>query len=249
MTIDILPDEALLEVFIFYLVERSERIEPWRTIVHVCRRWRSVVFASPRRLDVQVIYTPERQVKVMLDTWPNLPIHISARGHKAFPWHGEEQSLIAALEHTDHICQIQLREFSCSQLERISLAMQKPFPALTGLNIRGSNVMPMAVVPQAFLGGSAQHLRSCNLVDVEFPGYGNYFGPPITLLLFIFGIFPIPCTHRLREWPRASPRCPVSNHFPLVSNLRSPPITGLTSQTDVSHVLSCPLSLIFGSKS
>jgi len=48
--------------------------------------------------------------------------------------------------------------------------MQKLFPALTGLNIRGSNVMPMAVVPQVFLGGSAQHLRLCNLVDVEFPG-------------------------------------------------------------------------------
>jgi len=117
MTIDILPDKALLEVFIFYLVERSERIEPWRTIVHVCRRWRSIVFASRRCLDVQVFYIPERQVKVMLDTWPNLPIHISAHGYKAFPWHSEEQNLIAALKHTDHIYQIQLHEFSCSQLE------------------------------------------------------------------------------------------------------------------------------------
>jgi len=39
MTIEILPDEALLEIFSFYLVETSERIEPWLPLVHVCLRW------------------------------------------------------------------------------------------------------------------------------------------------------------------------------------------------------------------
>jgi len=48
--------------------------------------------------------------------------------------------------------------------------MQKPFPALTSLAIGGSKNMPMTVFPQGFLGGSAQHLQSCNLSDVEFPG-------------------------------------------------------------------------------
>ena len=173
MTIDTLTDDALLEIFSFYLGEPSERIEtePWYTLVHVCRRWRSVVFESPRHLDVQLHYTPNRQVKVMLDIWPTLPIHISADGYKSARWDSED-NLIAALEHTDRICQIQMKGFSCSKLENILTAMQKPFPALTSLDIGCSLFFPgaMAVIPQAFLGGSARHLQSCKFSGVEFPG-------------------------------------------------------------------------------
>jgi len=172
MTIDILPDEALLEIFSFYLVEASRVIEPWLPLVHVCRRWRSVVFASPLRLDVRVFYTPNRRVKAMLDIWLNLPIIISSYEYTASPWHGDN-NLIAALEHTDRICQIHLTQFPCFEFERILAAMQKPFPALTSLDIDCSNqsyLEAMAVLPEAFLGGSAQHLRSCRLSAVEFPG-------------------------------------------------------------------------------
>jgi len=174
MTIVILPDDALIEIFSFYLVEASNHIEPWLPLVHVCRRWRSIVFTSPRRLDVRVVYTPKRQVKVMLDTWPNLLIHIFAYGYSGFPHYKKNiHNLVAALEHSDRICQVQLMQFSCSELERILPAMQKPFPALTSLFITCGNyssLSAMAVLPQAFLGGSAQHLRSCTLWDIEFPG-------------------------------------------------------------------------------
>ena len=175
MTIDILPDEALLEIFSLYLAEASEHIEPWLPLVHVCQRWRSIVFGSPRRLDVRVLYTLGRQVNVMLDIWPNLPIHISRvplDGYKASRG-DHENNLIAALEHTNRICQIQLKGFPSSELERILPAMQKPFPALTSLDIDCCNdnfLDAMVVLPGAFLGGSAQRLRSCNLMDVEFPG-------------------------------------------------------------------------------
>jgi len=171
MTIDILPDEALLEIFSFYLVEASKRVEPWLPLVHVCRRWRSIIFASPRRLNVGVFYTHRTQVKVMLDIWPDLPIQISAHLYKTWRWLGEN-SLIAALEHSNRICQIQLSGPG-SQLEGILLAMRKLFPALTSLDILcsdGTDLEAMAVLPEAFLGGCAQHLRSCNLWGVEFPG-------------------------------------------------------------------------------
>ena len=181
MTIDILPDEALLEIFSSYLVGASDSdhieamIEPWLPLVHVCQRWRNIIFASPRRLDVRVFYTPERQVKVMLDIWPNLPIHIlrtTMDAYKISRYH-HGGNLIAALEHTNRICQIQLKGFPSSELERILAAMLKPFPALTSLDIECCNdnfLDAMPVLPEAFLGGSAQHLRSCNLSDVEFPG-------------------------------------------------------------------------------
>jgi hypothetical protein len=171
MSIDILPDETLLEIFSFWLVEESKNIEPWIPLVHVCRRWRSIVFASPRRLDVRVRYTPKRPVKAMLDIWPNLPIQISTYAYQGSLW-GCESNLISALEHTDRICQIRLdRPFS--QLEQILPAMQKPLPALTSLAIGCSDYgyqEAMPVIPEAFLGGSAQDLQFCDLLAVEFPG-------------------------------------------------------------------------------
>jgi len=136
MTIDILPDDALIEIFGFYLVEAPKHIEPWFPLVHVCRRWQSIVFAAPRRLDVRVFYTPKRRVNVILDTWPNLLIRIWAYGYRGLPHYKKNiENLIAALEHTDRICQVQLIQFSLSELERILPAMQKPFPALTSLAI------------------------------------------------------------------------------------------------------------------
>ena len=59
MPIETLPDGPLLESFSFYvegiyeacdLVEVSgiKLLEAWCTLVHVCQRWRNLVFASPR---------------------------------------------------------------------------------------------------------------------------------------------------------------------------------------------------------
>ena len=171
MSIDILPDEALLEVFSFWLVEEYKNINPWIPLVHVCRRWRSIVFASPRRLDVQVRYIPKRPVKATLDIWPNLPIQILTYAYEV-SLRGCESNIITALEHTDRICQLRL-ERPFSQLEQILPAMQKQFPALTSLAIGCSDYgyqHAMPVIPEAFLGGSAQDLRSCELSAVEFLG-------------------------------------------------------------------------------
>ena len=50
MTFDMLPDDVLLEIFDFYVDEeeglpfKSIYIQEWITLVHVCRRWRRVVF-------------------------------------------------------------------------------------------------------------------------------------------------------------------------------------------------------------
>ena len=59
--IDALPDNVLLETFEFYLgkdaadlIDDEYDYDGWQTLVHVCRRWRCVVFASPRRLDLKL---------------------------------------------------------------------------------------------------------------------------------------------------------------------------------------------------
>ena len=57
--IEMLPDEALLSIFDFYVGFYADKdpptkggIERWQSLVHVCRRWRSIVFGSPRRLNL-----------------------------------------------------------------------------------------------------------------------------------------------------------------------------------------------------
>lgn len=48
------PDDVLLAIFDFYAdgVQLAKKAaEAWQTPVHVCRRWRSVIFESPRRLN------------------------------------------------------------------------------------------------------------------------------------------------------------------------------------------------------
>jgi hypothetical protein len=77
--IDVLPDDVLLEIFDFYMVmtrdptdieDRTDwktMIEAWQLLVHVCRRWRSVVFGSPRRLNLQLYCTAETPAR---DTLP-----------------------------------------------------------------------------------------------------------------------------------------------------------------------------------
>lgn len=164
LTINILPDDALLEIFNFYLAEES-RTQKWHTLVHVCRRWRRIVLASPRRLDLRILCTTRTEVKA-LHIWPTLPIKVwAARGM----WEGAD-NIVAALEHSDRICQILLDNPPSFLLETIGKAMQAVFPALTNLRLCASTRdETVPVFPEGFLGGSAPHLRSCKLSGVSIP--------------------------------------------------------------------------------
>ena len=56
ISIEMVHHDALLAIFDFYVDEDQEEkqsIEAWQTLVHVCRRWRSIIFASPRRLNLR----------------------------------------------------------------------------------------------------------------------------------------------------------------------------------------------------
>ena len=77
VTIDILPDEALLEIFDFYLGE-TKWTTSWHILLHVCRRWRLVIFGSPRCLNLQLVCTHKTPVRRTLDIWPPLPIVLRA---------------------------------------------------------------------------------------------------------------------------------------------------------------------------
>jgi hypothetical protein len=165
MTVDILPDVALLAIFEFYL--HKERMEAWQMLVHVCRKWRIIVFGSPRRLGLRLYCDAKTPAREMLDVWPPLPIVIWGYGDEM--WGVDSIRLIAILEHSDRINKIDLYDFPTSQLDKVMAAMQRPFPELTHLFLQSRDETP-PLDPDSFLGGSAPCLRYLWLQYIPFPG-------------------------------------------------------------------------------
>ena len=162
-----LPDVALLEIFDFY-VDRVWH-DTWRPLVHVCRKWRNIVFGSPLRLSLQLRCRAGTPVRETLDVWPLLPIAVSGHGYK--DWGVD--NILAVLEHNDRIRELDLYHgpvISSWQLEKVLAAMQQPFPALTHLYLQSETGEIAPVVPASFLDGSALPLVSLWLKSIPFPG-------------------------------------------------------------------------------
>ena len=163
VTIAVLPDDVLLYVFDFYLAQASEA-EAWYTLVHVCRRWRTTVLGSPRRLKLRIRCTGDTPVRE-LDTWPALPIVISADERYST---ASLYNIKAILKHHDRVCQIKLGLMD-SDLKEIFAALEEPFPVLTFLKIYSDVTSdPIFPNPDKFLGGS-NHLQSLSLTGISIP--------------------------------------------------------------------------------
>ena len=168
VTIDILPDEVLLGIFDFFICRNKSLLsftaQPWVRLLHVCRRWRSIVLSAPLRLDLRIISRCRRPTKEIFDIWPTLPIALRMSRLHPEP----EDNIIAALEYKDRISEIFLPNDSNNTLARITEAMEHPFPVLTVLSIWSTDQTEM-VLPDSLLGGCAPRLRSLRLHNVAFP--------------------------------------------------------------------------------
>jgi len=176
--IDILPENTLLEIFDFYRLD-AEKATParpglpwkWKRLAHVCRKWRHVLFMSPRRLGLQIYCKTGRPIKPILDSWPTLPLVVRAN-------HGKSKSpkvhrnIIIALRHSDRVCNINLT-MPTSMIPSIVDVLQRPFPNLERIKITTDFEGPRPPVVTEFLGGSAPRLKviclSLGGVVIPFP--------------------------------------------------------------------------------
>ena len=171
ISIDMLSDDVLLAIFGFYVDEASNKafskksLEEWQSLIHVCRRWRTIVFESPRRLNLRLCCTPKTREGYMRRVWPALPLVICGRDCQT----GSMYDITCILGHRDRVCQIDLWKLSGSHWERILAAMQVPFPELTDLDLRLQDYDSQVSVPHSFLGGSAPRLRSLRFNRIPFP--------------------------------------------------------------------------------
>ena len=238
MTFGALPDDVLLETFKLYLGKdvldyiSGHNYDEWQTLVHVCRRWRCIVFASPRRLDLKLYCTQHRSVNSKtLDIWPALPIVVYA-----YEIHSKEgvTDVIAALRHPNRVCKIDYRnwQFQDSFLKEFA-AIDKPFPALVCLELTsfGQNV---PVLPDSFLGGSAPLLRHLYLDGIPYPSIGKLLSSTTNLArVGLWGIphsgyispeAIVPCLSMLAklEFLQLGFKCPRSR--PHQTNRHPPPL-------------------------
>ena len=170
-TIEVLPEDVLLDIFDFYRLDAMKRSQgrpwKWHRLAHVCRKWRDVISMSTRRLDLRILCKSEAPIESILASWPTLPLVATLDAC----WNIEQipTNVMVALRHPDRLCEIDLHVTS-SMLATIVEVIQKPCQALESIRITvdaptGSSML----VRNAFLGGSASHLREIKLDGIIFP--------------------------------------------------------------------------------
>ena len=211
-TINILPDDILLHVFLIdgqedhYVpdslhspeqsgLEDYDRVRrlPWRwyRFVHVCRRWRSIVFAFPIFLDLRLVYGLWTRIE-LTDIWPPLPIIITnlfdrfrPGFHMDGPWTPARPAIPndfdfdAAIMHPNRVREIRLFYLTRSIFQRLVSAtqMQEQFPALAYLVLHCDGRefdSHIPALPDGFLGGSAPFLQSLWLESISFPALPKF---------------------------------------------------------------------------
>ena len=168
VTIDKLSDDVLLRIFDSYRCECENKYSPWRwhVLVHVCERWRRIVFASPRSLNLQLDCKSKSDMKATLDIWPALPVCIYAIPPTNY---ADEDDIIGALGNRDRIAGINFQGLTRPKFEKCVALMQQPFPVLSSLRLSVTNTEIAYVSSDAFLGGSAPRLKSVSLIGIRFP--------------------------------------------------------------------------------
>ena len=172
VTIDMLSDDVLLCTFYFVQPDiassRFLDLSWWQPVIHVCHRWRSVVFASPNFFRLRLVCDPWIPVGLTA-IWPPIPIIVWNMRNVADRAMPEDYDLDAAIVHPDRVHEIHLR-FASSQLQRLASAMQKQFPALIHLTLETFRDSPPALaLPDGFLGGFAPRLQFLDLNRIPFP--------------------------------------------------------------------------------
>ena len=208
MNIDTLYDDVLLEIFGFCMYDNFDWGHQcaWLQLVHVCRRWRCLIFASPRHLDLRLFCTPRRLLND-LAIWPEFPIVIKAY---ETPQPQDVDNIIAVLEQPDRVCKISVEGVTRPLLEKFA-KIKTPFPALKELTLASSGE-DFPPIPDSFMGGFAPRLRGLWLWGLSFPSLPKLLSSAADLVNLTLWGFP----HSDHTSPEAMVTC-----LSMLANLKS----------------------------
>jgi hypothetical protein len=158
-----LSDKVLLNIFRYFLDASPQH---WPTLMQICRKWRRIVFDSPRALQLRLFFTHGTPVLKTLECWPTLPLVIQYGGSPVLdpPAPEDEGSIVAALKQSDCVTSISLT-VTRSLLKNLS-AIERPFSELEDLVLLSQNNRQLTL-PGAFLWGP--RLRRLHLTSITFP--------------------------------------------------------------------------------
>jgi hypothetical protein len=228
VSINELPDNIILEIFDFYRLSSTTSkghtayTWPWKRLVHVCQKWRNLVFASPLRLDLHLFCDSRTPVRSSLEYWPSLPIIIrSTLTSTIFTLHDREngENIVAALEQRDRVCKVELKNLTSYLLNSFTEVMQDPFPALTGIFL-SSHIDAEPVLPERFLGRSAPNLQYFDLEGISFSALPKLLSSATHLNRL--QLRKIPCTGYISPDAMVTCLSTLSNLESLVLEFQSP---------------------------
>ncbi|KAH9172676.1 hypothetical protein EDB89DRAFT_879306 [Lactarius sanguifluus] len=163
VTIGELSDNLLLNIFRYCLDVSPQH---WPRLVHICRRWRRIVFASQRTLHLRIFCTHGTPVLKTLHCWPAMPIVVQYGGSRELgpPAPKDEDNIMAALMRSGLVSSISLTVTS-SLLEKLS-SITMPFCELEDLVLLPLDGAQLTL-PSTFLWGS--RLRRLYLTGIAIP--------------------------------------------------------------------------------
>jgi hypothetical protein len=159
-----LSDDVLLKIFCYYL---DTSPQCWPMLVHICRRWRHIIFASQRVLHLRLFCTYRTPVLKSLDCWPALPIVVEYGGALELdPLASEDEAnIMVALKRSDRVHSIRLN-LTNPLLEKLS-AIKTTFSQLEDLVLQARDNLPLPLpVPDSLSWG--RRIRSLELTRVTF---------------------------------------------------------------------------------
>lgn len=165
MTVEILSDDVLLEIFRHYL-DLSPR--HWSMLAHVCQRWRQIVFTSPHSLDLRLYFTYGTSALKILEYWPPFPLVLNYGGSPPMlrpPALDDEENIVAALKQSDRVRSISLTVTS-SLVGKLS-AISEPFAELEEMTLLSRDLQ--LVMASTFRWGS--RLRTLHSTMITFPSF------------------------------------------------------------------------------
>ncbi|KAI0261320.1 hypothetical protein BC834DRAFT_1008447 [Gloeopeniophorella convolvens] len=176
-SINVLPDEILLDIFEHYLSKCirsplgwSPQLS-WYTLAHVSTRWREVIFASVQRLNLMFYCDVDRPGfnAELITLTPPIPLALFSDFKDE---QGFDRLLGCALQYWDRICQLAIAGSHQVVHRFIAATPNRPASSLVGISIKTPHLHPDLVsedrslttpLPKNFLRGLAPRLTHVSL--------------------------------------------------------------------------------------
>ena len=188
LTINQLPDEVLLEIFDSYRQDINSydyqwgEKHVWINLVHVCRKWRAVVFASYVRLDLGVLVGPKKPGHIKTILSGPLPISINYQYNRESVTGSALWRMCATLKRHDRVRKITFQGMRAN-FDKFFKLTNRAFPVLDTLSLHFCGPYEPKI-PDTFLRGpdlSDLHLRHLELTGVSLPSISRFLSSATAL--------------------------------------------------------------------